>query len=75
MASSLNYKVMLRERFQHGPAFHKTLLTEVVVGLQSNDVKAGKWLARDHPNATMGFGEVGGLTGKFMLICGANLAL
>ena len=64
MALTRDFKVTVRERLQRDPAFPGALLTEAVDCLLSSDVEIGKLLLRDHVNATIGFGEFGGLTDK-----------
>ena len=49
---------------QRDPAFREALLTEAVDCLLFSDVETGKSLLRDYVNATIGFGELGGLTEK-----------
>ena len=67
MALTRDFKVTVRERLQRDPAFREALLTEAVdclLSSDSSDVETGKSLLRDYVNATIGFGELGGLTGK-----------
>ena len=64
MALTRGFKVTVRERLQRDPAFREALLTEAVDCLLSSDVETGKSLLRDYVNATIGFGELGGLTDK-----------
>ena len=64
MALTRDFKVTVRERLQRDPAFREALLTEAVDCLLSSDVETGKSLLRDYVNATIGFGELGGLTDK-----------
>ena len=64
MALTRDFKVTVRERLQRDPAFRETLLKEAVDCLLSSDVETGKSLLRDYVNATIGFGELGGLTEK-----------
>ena len=64
MALTRDFKVTVRERLQRDPAFREALLAEVVDCLLSSDVKTGKSLLRDYVNATIGFGELGGLMDK-----------
>ena len=64
MALTRDFKETVRERLQRDPAFREALLTEAVGCLLSSDVEAGKSLLRDYVNATIGFGELGGLTDK-----------
>ena len=64
MALTRNFKVTVRERLQRDPAFREALLTEVVDCLLASDLKTGKSLLRDYVDATIGLGELGGLTDK-----------
>ena len=64
MALTRDFKVTVRERLQRDPSFRQALLKEAVNCLLSSDVETGKSLLRDYVNATIGFGELGGLTDK-----------
>ncbi len=64
MALTRDFKVTVRERLQRDPSFREALLEEAVDCLLSSDVETGKSLLRDYVNATIGFGELGGLTEK-----------
>ena len=64
MALTRDFKETVRERLQRDPAFREALLTEAVDCLLSSDVETGKSLLRDYVNATIGFGQLGGLTDK-----------
>ena len=64
MPLTRDFKVTVRERLQRDPGFREALLTEAVDCLLSSDVETGKSLLRDYVNATIGFGELGGLTDK-----------
>lgn len=64
MALTRDFKVTVRERLQRDPSFREALLKEAVDCLLSSDVETGKSLLRDYINATIGFGELGGLTAK-----------
>ncbi|MCY4188592.1 MAG: transcriptional regulator [Bryobacterales bacterium] len=64
MALTRDFKVTVRERLQRDPAFREALLKEAVNCLLSSDIETGKSLLRDYVNATIGFGELGGLTDK-----------
>ena len=59
---SRDFKVTVRERLQRDPSFREALLEEAVDCLLASDVETGKSLLRDYVNATIGFGELGGLT-------------
>ena len=64
MALTRDLKVTVRERLQRDPSFREALLEEAVDCLLASDVETGKSLLRDYVNATIGFGELGGLTDK-----------
>ena len=64
MALTRDFKVTVRERLQRDPSFREALLKEAVDCLLSGDLETGKSLLRDYINATIGFGELGGLTDK-----------
>ena len=64
MPLTRDFKVTVRERLQRDPGFREALLKEAVDCLLSGDVETGKSLLRDHVNATIGFIDLGGLTGK-----------
>ena len=54
----------VRKRLQRDPSFREALLEEAVDCLLASNVETGKSLLRDYVNATIGFGELGGLTDK-----------
>ena len=64
MALTRDFKVTVRERLQRDAPFREALLEEAVDCLLSSDMETGKSLLRDYVNATIGFGELGGLTDK-----------
>ncbi|MCY4059546.1 MAG: transcriptional regulator [Gammaproteobacteria bacterium] len=64
MALTRDFKVTVRERLQRDPSFREALLKEAVDCLLAGDVATGKSLLRDYVNATIGFGELGGMTDK-----------
>ena len=64
MSLTRNFKETIRARMERDPAFREELLKEGVDCLLSGDVDTGKALLRDYINATIGFQELGGLTGK-----------
>ena len=64
MALTWDFKVTVRERLQRDPAFRETLLTEAVDCLLASDIETGKSLLRDYVDATIGLGELGGLTDR-----------
>ena len=64
MALTRNFKVTVRERLQRDPSFRQALLKEAVNCLLTSDMETGESLLRDYVDATIGFGELGGLTDK-----------
>ena len=64
MPLTRDFKLTVRERLQRDPSFREALLEEAVDCLLAGDVETGKSLLRDQVNATIGFGELGGMTDK-----------
>ena len=64
MALTRDFNVTVRERLQRDPSFREALLEEAVDCFLASDVETGKSLLRDYVNATIGFGELGGLMDK-----------
>ena len=64
MALTRDFKITVRERLQRDPSFREALLAEAADCLLTGDVETGKSLLRDYVQATIGFGELGGLTDK-----------
>ena len=64
MPLTRHFKLTVRERLQRDPSFREALLEEAVDCLLAGDVETGKSLLRDYVNATIGFGELGGMTDK-----------
>ena len=64
MALTRDVNVTVRERLQRDPSCRQAFLKEAVNSLLSSDVETGKSLLRDYVTATIGFGELGGLTDK-----------
>ena len=64
MALTRDFKITVRERLQRDPSFREALLAEAADCLLTGDVETGKSLLRDYVHATIGFGELGGLTEK-----------
>ena len=64
MSLTRDFKETIQARMEHDPAFREELLKEGVDCLLSGDVDTGKAVLRDYINATIGFQELGGLTGK-----------
>ena len=59
-----DFRDTIRARVDRDPAFREKLLREGVELLLSGDMEAGKAMLRDYINATIGFRELGGLTGR-----------
>ena len=64
MPLTRDFKETIQARIERDSAFREELLKEGVECLLSGDVDTGKALLRDYINATIGFQELGGLTGK-----------
>jgi DNA-binding phage protein len=64
MALTRDVKVAIRERVARDSAFREALLQEGVQCLLAGDVDTGKAVLRDYINATIGFVELGRMTGK-----------
>ena len=64
MPLTRDFKLTVRERLQRDPSFREALLEEAVDCPLAGDVETGKSLLRDYVNATIGFGELGGMTDK-----------
>ena len=64
MPLTRDFKETVRARIERDPAFREELLKESVECLLAGDVDAGKAVLRDFINATIGFRELGELTGK-----------
>ena len=64
MSLTRNFKETVQARMERDPAFREELLKEDVDCLLAGDVDAGKAVLRDYINATIGFQELGVLTGK-----------
>ena len=64
MALTRDFKLTVRERLQRDPSSRNAHLKEAVDCILASDVDTGKSLLRDYVNATIGFGELGGLTDK-----------
>ena len=59
-----DFRETIRARVDRDPAFREELLREGVELLLSGDMETGKAMLRDYINATIGFRELGGLTGR-----------
>jgi len=64
MALTRDFKETIQARVERDSAFREELLKEGVECLLSGDVDTGKAVLRDYINATIGFEELGDLTGK-----------
>ena len=64
MALTREFKEGVRARMARDPDFRAGLLREGVACLLSGDLDTGKAVLRDYINATIGFEELGHLTGK-----------
>ena len=64
MSLTRDFKETIKARIDRDPSFREELLKEGVECLLSGDVDTGKAVLRDYINATIGFGELGGLTQK-----------
>ena len=64
MSLTRNFKKTIQARIERDPAFRDELLKEGVDCLLSGDVDTGNAVLRDYINATIGFQELGVLTGK-----------
>jgi DNA-binding phage protein len=64
MALTRDFKETVQARVRRDPAFREALLQEGVQSLLVGDVETGKAVLRDYINATVGFEELGRLTGK-----------
>ena len=63
MALTRDFRETVQARIERDPAFREELLKEGVECLLSGDVDTGKAVLRDYIKATIGFRELGGLTG------------
>ena len=64
MPLTRDFRVTIRERLARDRGFREALLEEGVQCLLGGEVDVGKSVLRDYVNATVGFQELGGLTGK-----------
>ena len=64
MPLTRDFKETVQARAQRDMAFRQGLLKEGVECLLAGDMEAGKIVLRDYINATIGFEELGVLTGK-----------
>lgn len=64
MPLTREFKETVQIRAERDPEFREELLKEGVECLLAGDLDAGKIVLRDYINATVGFEELGTLTGK-----------
>lgn len=64
MPLTREFKATVQERANKDPAFRAGLLKEAAGCLLNNEVSEAKLLLRDYVNATLGFEELGLITGK-----------
>jgi DNA-binding phage protein len=64
MVLTRDYRESVRERMERDPAFRRALLQDAVEVMISGEVDLAKTLLRDYINASLGFAELGRLTGK-----------
>ena len=64
MPLTRDFKETVQTRARRDPEFREGLLKEGVECLLAGDLHTGKILLRDYINATVGFEELGSLTGK-----------
>lgn len=64
MALTRSFKDTVKERATRDAEFRKSLLEESVECLLGGDIETGKSILRHYINATVGFEELGTLSGK-----------
>ena len=64
MPLTRDFRETVMARARRDPEFREGLLNEGIGALLSGEVDVGKALLRDYINATVGFDELGRLTGK-----------
>ncbi len=64
MPLTRDFKETVHTRAERDPEFREGLLKQGVECLLAGDVDTGKIVLRDYINATVGFEELGSLTGK-----------
>ena len=64
MPLTRDFKETIQARIERDTGFREALLEEGVECLLAGDLETGKAVLRSHINATIGFAELGGLTGK-----------
>jgi hypothetical protein len=64
MPLTRDFKETIKVRAEHDCAFREALLTEALDCFLAGDMDTGKTILRDYINATIGFEQLGTLTGK-----------
>ncbi len=64
MPLTRDFREIVMSRARRDPEFREGLLNEGIGALLNGEVDVGKALLRDYINATVGFDELGRLTGK-----------
>jgi hypothetical protein len=64
MALTRDFKETVQARAQRDAAFRRALLREALDLMLAGDVETGKIVLRDYINATVGFEDLGNVTGK-----------
>jgi DNA-binding phage protein len=64
MPLTRDFKQTVQARIARDPAYGREMLREGVECLLAGDLETGKAILRDYINATIGFEELGTLTGK-----------
>ena len=64
MPLTRDFKETIKARAKTDDAFREALLTEALDCFLAGDTQTGKSILRDYINATIGFEELGALTGK-----------
>jgi hypothetical protein len=64
MPLTRDFKETIKARAEHDSAFREALLTEALDCFLAGDMDTGKTILRDYINATIGFEQLGTLTGK-----------
>lgn len=64
MPLTRDFRVTIRDRLKRDPRLRESMFEEGVQCLLAGEVDVGKSVLRDYVNATIGFPELGELTGK-----------
>jgi hypothetical protein len=64
MALTRDFRETVQARAKRDAAFRKALLKQAIDCMLAGDVETGKSVLRDYINATIGFSELGVVTGK-----------